>query len=208
MRALRHNGLTLTFLALMVLCLIGQAIAGLHVERAELVSHHAREVPGLLDYVTSSSYGGHVLENWESEFMQFFMFILATIWLVQRGSAETKAPGDEGSQETWLTQSRQRFLRANGLLLVMFLCFVLTWFGQSMTGWREFNQEQLLHGDPQLTWGAYVQAADFWEKTFQNWQSEFLAVAAMSIFTVYLRQAGSSESKRLDTPHEANEPTY
>ena len=139
--------------------------------------------------------------------MQFFTFILATIWLVQRGSAESKSPEDAGLEED-VTSSPRRFFRANGLLLVMLACFLLTWFGQSMAGWREFNQEQSLHGDPLLTWGAYIQAADFWEKTFQNWQSEFLAVASMSVFTVYLRQAGSSESKRLETPDEENEPTY
>ena len=207
MRAVRDNALTLFFLLLTFLTLLGQALAGLKLERAELVGHEGRPVPGMWDYVTSSEFGVNVLENWQSEFMQFFLFIMATVWLAQRGSAEAKEPGQEGF-ETPGPSGVRGHVKANGLFLVMLLCFLATWLGQSMTGMREFNQGQRLHGDPQLTWGAYVQHADFWERTLQNWQSEFLAVAAMAIFTVYLRQHGSPESKRLDTPDEANDPTY
>lgn len=207
MKPIRDNALTIFFLALTLLTLVAQAFAGLSVERAELVGHEGKPVPGMLDYVTSSEFGAHVLENWQSEFMQFFLFIMVTVWLAQRGSAEAKEPGKEGL-ETPGPGGLRGHLRSNGLALVMLACFVATWFGQSLTGLREFNEEQSLHGDPQLTWSAYVTAADFWEKTLQNWQSEFLAVAAMAIFTVYLRQHGSPESKHIDTPASENEPTY
>lgn len=202
MSRVRDNALTIVFLLLMLVSLVGQAFAGLAVERQELAAHGEPAV-SMWNFLRSSGYGVAVLENWQSEFMQFSAFIFATIWLVQRGSAEAKAPGDEGRPA-----SSASWFRRHGLLVVMLSCFVLTWGGQSVTGWREFNQEQGMHREAAVSWGAYLREADFWERTMQNWQSEFLAVAAMSVFTVYLREQGSPESKRVETPDHANQPTY
>jgi hypothetical protein len=58
-----------------------------------------------------------------------------------------------------------------------------------------------MHQQPPPTWGEYVVSADFWDRTLQNWQSEFLAVGTMVAFSIYLRQRGSAESKPVGTPH-------
>ncbi len=204
-RAVRDNGLTLFFLALMLASLVGQAFVGLAIERQELESHGASVLPSLWDFITSPQFGVAVLENWQSEFMQFATFIFATVWLVQRGSAESKSPEDAGLPGDG---PRVGFWRRHGLMLAMLGCFLLTWVGQSVTGWRVYNEEQALHGDVLLSWGRYLVNPEFWERTLQNWQSEFLAVAAMSVFTVYLREVGSPESKRVETADAENEPTY
>jgi hypothetical protein len=201
-RALRDNGLTLAFLGLMLVTVSLQAFSGWRLELDELRAHHAQAVP-FWSYVASSSFGVDVLENWQSEFLQFAAFIAATVWLVQRGSSEAKAPEDAGREP-----STAPWLRRHSLLLVMLLCFAATWLGQAVTGWRAYNEEQGLHGDAALSWGGYLTEPEFWARTLQNWQSEFLAVAAMSIFTVHLREHGSPESKRVSTPDEENEPTY
>jgi hypothetical protein len=90
----------------------------------------------------------------------------------------------------------------NSLLIVMVSIFLLTWLAQSLNAWRVYADEQRSHGKDELSWGEYVVNADFWEATLQNWQSEFLAVGTMVIFTVYLRQRGSPESKPVGAPHE------
>jgi hypothetical protein len=54
-----------------------------------------------------------------------------------------------------------------------------------------------------LTWSEYLAAPDFWNRTFQNWQSEFLAVASMVVFSIFLRERGSPESKPVGASHEA-----
>ena len=59
------------------------------------------------------------------------------------------------------------------------------------------------HGDGAISWAEYLTRADFWERTLQNWQSEFLAVGSMAIFAVYLRQRGSPESKPVGASHAA-----
>jgi hypothetical protein len=202
-RGLRDNGLTLAFLIAMLICIVFQAVAGWRMELSELSEHHQPAVR-LVDYVWSSSFGVDLLENWQSEFLQFSLFIVATIWLVQRGSSESKSPDDIGLTATHHTS----WVRRHALLLVMTLCFVLTWIGQSVSGWRAFNEEQAWHKEAPVTWTGYVSQPEFWSRSLQNWQSELLAVAAMAVFTVYLREHGSPESKRLDTPHGENEPTY
>ena len=171
-----------------------------------------------LDYVLSPHFGGAVLENWQSEFLQFTLFILATVWLVQKGSNESKKLEDVGIESKqkqrleefaseaaprWAkSRGVKRLLYENSLLLAMTLIFFATWFGQSLNNWRHFNGEQLEHDGAGVSWGRYLADPDFWERTLQNWQSEFLAVGTMAIFTVYLRQRGSPESKPVGAPHD------
>jgi len=81
--------------------------------------------------------------------------------------------------------------------------FFASWLGQSFTGWRDYNSEQLTHGEPTVGWLGYLQTSTVWESTLQNWQSEFLAVGSMAVFAIYLRQRGSPESKPVGAPHDA-----
>ena len=53
-----------------------------------------------------------------------------------------------------------------------------------------------------MSWGSYLVRADFWERTLENWQSEFLAVGSLAVFSVYLRQRGSPESKPVGARHD------
>jgi hypothetical protein len=215
-RLIRDNSLSLFFLLLFLLALIGQSIAGYIDNNEQLVLHGQPMIP-YGEFVTTSAFLVDVAENWQSEFLQFSLFIFATIWLIQRGSPESKKPGDEGvgsdsdqlvganarpDSPRWakVTDWRQK-IYSNSLLLVMTTIFLLSWFAQSLAGTVVANDEQAQHGAPPLTWLQYVASAEFWNRTLQNWQSEFLAVGAMVVFAIYLRQRGSSESKPVGTPH-------
>jgi hypothetical protein len=216
-RFLFENGLSLFFGAIFLVTLAGQSFAGQHAYNAEQLEHGARPV-SWLDYVLSPDFGGAVLENWQSEFLQFSLFILATVWLVQKGSNESKSLEDAGPESKqkqklegfapedaprWAKVSDwRRVVYENSLLIVMTLIFFACWFGQSLNNWRRFNAEQLAHAEAPVSWGRYLLNPDFWERTLQNWQSEFLAVGTMAVFTIYLRQRGSPESKPVGAPHE------
>ncbi len=79
--------------------------------------------------------------------------------------------------------------------------FLLTWLASSFAGWAAFNNEQLGSKLDPVSWPAYLGEADFWNRSFQNWQSEMLAVGSMAVFSVYLRHRGSPESKPVGEPH-------
>jgi uncharacterized protein DUF6766 len=217
MRFLRDNGLSLFFGVLLTASVIGQSFAGLHQFNAEALEHQS-ETYTWFRYVTSSEFGGDILENWQSEFLQFFLYIFATVWLLQRGSAESKSLDDAGGMSdqsqfvrgfarpnspAWARAGgwRQR-LYENSLGLAMLFCFVGSWLGQSVTNWRAFNHDQLDHDASPIGWGEYWVNADFWNRSLQNWQSEFLAIGTMAVFSIYLRQRGSSESKPVGAPHD------
>jgi hypothetical protein len=215
-RRVRDNGLSLLFGALFVLALAGQSLAG-WLESNERLQQHGLPPDSFGAFVTSSEFVVDVAENWQSEFLQFFLFITATIWFVQRGSPESKKPGDEGpgsdrdqlvgehardDSPAW-AQARgiRQTIFSNSLLTVMGTVFVLSWLAQSLAGTVVLNAENAEHGLAPLTWFDYLATPDFWNRTLQNWQSEFLAVGAMIALSIFLRQRGSAESKPVGLPH-------
>jgi hypothetical protein len=216
-RFLRANSLSLFFLAIFLGTIVAQSIVGLH-EYNERQSAHDQNEIGWWRYVRSSPFGVAVLENWQSEWLQFFLFILATVWLLQQGSPESKQLDQAGLESDemqkvgshaergsprWARPGGWRTrLYENSLLIAFGTIFVASWFAQSVTGWTEYNDEQEAHREPTVSWATYVTRPDFWERTLQNWQSEFLAVGTMAVFAVYLRQRGSPESKPVGAPHD------
>jgi hypothetical protein len=217
-RFTRDHSLSLFFLMIFLAALAGQAIAG-HVLHNEEAAAHGGESMSLGRYILSSDFGNAVMENWQSEYLQFMLFMLATVWLIQRGSPESKEPGKEGTESDreqkvggyadeespeWAKpRGIKTFIYSNSLLIVMTVIFVGSWFAQSVTGWTQFNAEQTDHAEQTVSWLTYIGSATFWEGTLQNWQSEFLAVGSFAAITIYLRQRGSPESKPVGAPHES-----
>jgi hypothetical protein len=214
---LRANALSLGFGALFLVTLVGQALSGVADFNARQVTDGLPQV-SLGDYVTSSSFAVDVMENWQSEYLQFFLYVFATVWLVQRGSAESKEPGEEGTESdreqrvgphapgdapAWARPGGWRTaLFSRSLGLVMGGLFLLTWAASAVAGWAAFNGDQLGQRQDPVSFPGYLGQADFWNRSFQNWQSEMLAVGSMAVFSVYLRQRGSPESKLVGAAHE------
>ena len=215
-RFLRENSLGLVFGLLFVIVLIGQAIAG-HADFNQRQLTEGLDPVSFWRYVSSASFGVDVAENWQSEYLQFFLYIYLTVWLVQKGSPESKEldkPGRESDQEQKVVRyaeedspkwARARGLRlslfSNSLGLVMGVLFLLSWLAQSIAGTAAFKEEQLGNLEDPVSWPQYLIEPDFWNRTLQNWQSELLAVASMAILSMYLRQRGSSQSKPVGSPH-------
>lgn len=76
-------------------------------------------------------------------------------------------------------------------------------YAVAVAGWAAYDEQRLQDLRDPISWAAYVGSADFWERTLQNWQSEFLAVGAMAVLSIYLRQRGSSQSKPVGAAHTA-----
>ena len=159
---LRENGLSLFFATIFLVTLLAQSFAAnsFNAEQAE----HGGSLVSWWEYVTSVAFWGAVMENWQSEFLQFTVFIGATIWLVQKGSNESKRLEDAGretneKQRVGRHASNQspgwakgggwrRWLYENSLLTTMSAIFFATWFAQSLNYWRVFNDEQREHSKP------------------------------------------------------------
>jgi len=215
-RFLRDNALGLVFGLLFLLALVGQAFAGLADFNQEQLATGLEPI-SLGRYVTSASFATDVAENWQSEYLQFFLYLLLTVWLLQRGSPESKPldkPGLESDEEQrvgrYARSDSPKWARTGGvrtkiystsLGLTMGAIFFGSWAAQSIAGVAAFNEEQLSKLQDPVSWGQYLLEADFWNRTLQNWQSEMLAVASMAILAIYLRQRGSPQSKPVGAAH-------
>jgi hypothetical protein len=216
-RFLRENSLSLFFLGLFLISLVGQSVAGFY-EFNQHQEQHSEQTVSFLRYLWSSDFGADVLENWQSEWLQFWTFALATVWLIQKGSNESKPAEDVGRQTDeeqrvgphastnaprWAKVKDWRLtLYSNSFFIVMGLIFLASWLAQSFTSWTAFNDDQQTHHEETVSWLSYLGSANFWNRSLQNWQSEFLAVGTMVVFTIYLRQRGSPESKPVGAPHD------
>jgi hypothetical protein len=219
----RNTSLSWVFGLLFLATLAGQAISG-NAEYNNDEEAHAKllhEQPEFLTlgrYVVSSHFWQAVMENWQSEYLQFTLFALLTVWLLQRGSTESKEldkAGRESDEDQKVGEHAQpdspkwakvegirRTIFENSLVLAMGTLFILSWFGHSVAGWSNYNADEITHKDEPLTWFQYIGSADFWQTSLQNWQSEFLAVGSMAVLSIYLRQRGSPESKPVGAAHE------
>lgn len=218
MRRLRDHGLALVFGGLLLVALVGQAVSGLAGVNGDARDHGLATI-GMGEYLASSSFAVDLAENWQSEYLQFLLFIILTVWFVQKGSPESK-PLDKIGRESDKDQKVGEFaepdspawakvdgwrrgLYSHSLGLVMGLIFVGSWTAQLIAGHAAYNAELIRDLKAPLSLGGYLAAPDFWSRTFQNWQSEFLAVASMAVLAIYLRERGSPESKPVGEPHES-----
>ncbi|NII52007.1 DUF6766 family protein [Frigoribacterium endophyticum] len=214
---IRDSGLGLFFGALFVVALVAQSFAGWATFNDDQTSARLQPI-SWLEYVTSSSFAADVAENWQSEYLQFVLYIGATVWLVQRGSTESGELDQVGPQSDerqhvrghalpgsprWAAASGWRlWLASHSLGLVMGAIFVASWAAQAVTGHVAHDEQQLLDLEAPTGLAGYVASADFWNRTLQNWQSEFLAVGSMVVLSIYLRERGSAESKPVGAAHD------
>jgi hypothetical protein len=221
-KSLRSHTLSIFFGVLFLGALTGQAFAG----HAEYNAQQVAEGLATLafgDYVTSSDFAVDVTENWQSEYLQFLLYVFVTVWLVQKGSPESKEEdkvGTESDKEqkvgTYADENSPRWaaygdwrtsLFSRSLGITMGLIFLGSWLAQSLAGRAAYNNRQLAQLQDPLSWAGYLGSADFWSRSLQNWQSEFLAVGSMAVLSIYLRQRGSPESKPVGAPHSATGET-
>jgi hypothetical protein len=213
---IRNNSLSVFFLIIFLAALIGQAFAGWAQFNDQQMASGMAEI-GLGRYLTSADFAVDVTENWQSEYLQFLLYIVATVFLFQKGSPESPSHtglGDDKEQKlgrhtvdgspVWAKVGGVRTsIFSWSLTMVMATIFIVSWLAQSIAGWAAFNETRLEDRLDPISWGSYVLNPDFWARTLQNWQSEFLAVGSMAVLSIYLRQRGSAESKPVGEPHES-----
>ncbi|MCA1578302.1 MAG: hypothetical protein LC794_13170 [Acidobacteria bacterium] len=215
-KILRNNGLSIVLTLLFLLFFAGQAVAGMY-EYNDEQQEHGQPTVDFAGYLNTSHFAEATMENWESEFLQMFFFVVLTACLYQKGSAESKDPDKEEEavdRDPLKSQKKKEApwpVRKGGLTLTVYeyslslaflLLFLMSFFLHAVSGARVYNESQREHGRyEQVTTIGYMGTPRFWFESFQNWQSEFLAVGAMVVLSIFLRQRGSPESKPVDSPH-------
>lgn len=219
-RFLKDNGLVIVLLGLFFAFLVGMSISG-HLHYNQEQETHGQASITYFDYIQSGEFGEATFENWESEFLQMWALVILTIFLYQKGSADSKKlrgkePFETKSRysiiraQSWKKRGKAmgRALYANSLGLALLLIFFVSFFLHAWGGTAAHNDEAILHGEPAISLWQYMSTAQFWFESFQNWQSEFLAVGVLLVLSIFLRQRGSPESKPVGSPNnETGEPT-
>ena len=211
-RLWRENGLTIVTLALFVLFLAGHSWAGLN-EHNEEQAEHEQPAVSYAEYLASGHFIATFAENAESEFLQMGLFVWLTTFLRQKGSPESKKLGreevdkdprrDRERGSPWPVQ-RGGFpllVYENSLTLIFVVLFVFFFLLHAWSGAAHYSEEQLAHGGEAVSLLQYLGTSRMWLESFQNWQSEMLAVASLVVFSIFLRQRGSPESKPVAAPH-------
>lgn len=211
----RENALSIVLATVFVVLIAGQAVVGNVADNEDRVAHR-RPPRRLAQYVTSAEFASATFENWESEFLQMGAYVLLTVWLRQRGSAESRpmleAEEDdiEKTERKYWTGATPRLARAKGparwlyrnsLSLALFALFAVSFVGHLFGSWRAHVAEEILHGQPPASLLHHLADARFWFESLQNWQSEFLAVLTLVVLSIWLRQDRSPQSKPVDAPH-------
>jgi hypothetical protein len=212
---IRDRALTIVLMAFFVVLLIGQFATGFH-EYNATQRLHGDAIVSVAGYFATGHPWEALFENWESEFLQMAVFVLLTTCLVQKGSPESRRPGvkelvdadprdfADDPDAPWPVRRGGWVLRVyeNSLGLAFLLLFAVSWVGHGLGGFAEYAEEAVSHGQSAPELLDYLTSARFWFESLQNWQSEFLAIAAMVWLAVYLRQRHSPESKPVHAPHD------
>lgn len=214
-KILRENGLSIVLTVLFLLFLVGQAVSGMY-EYNDEQQQHGQPSVDFVSYLGTPHFMEATMENWESEFLQMFGFVLLTAFLFQKGSAESKDPDETEAVDRDPRKSRNKKdapwpVRKGGFVLKLYeyslslaflLLFLMSFTLHAVSGAREYTESQREHGQyEEVTTLEYMRTPRFWFESFQNWQSEFLAVGAMVVLSIFLRQRGSPESKPVEAPH-------
>jgi hypothetical protein len=117
---------------------------------------------------------------------------------------DTALPAGLQQKRAAASSPLHRVLHQNSLTIALLITFAVLWAMQTFTGWKVFNQEQRDHGQAAIRFGEYFATGHFVEATAENWESEFLQMAAFVWLAVHLRQKGSPESKPLEGDEEVD----
>ena len=209
------NALGLVCIAIFLVLLGAQILTGWRDHDNDARTHHQHGI-GLAQYLTTGHFYEATFENWESEFLQAAAYVVLTVWLVQRGSAESKDPDGDAVDDDprrhrddpdapWPVRRGGVWLRLyeNSLLVAFVVLFLGAVVGHALGGTAEYNAEAHQHHEPPISTLEFVRTSSFWFQSFQNWQSEFLAVGAIVGLSVVLRQRGSAQSKPVAAPNSA-----
>jgi len=205
---LYRNSLGIVLIVLMIISLAGQIFTGWNTENKEL-AEEGQALLNLSSYLHSGHFIQATFENWESEFLQMMLYVLLTVSLRQKGSSESKSLEEKEevdrepqphSKAPWPVKKGGWYLKLykHSLSIAFGILFLISFSLHFFGSYKDYQSEQLIKNKISVSASDYFFESRFWFESFQNWQSEFLAVASIVILSIWLREKGSPESKPVD----------
>ena len=209
----KDNGLSIVFMLLFIISLIGQFFTGYAHHNQERMEDGQTGI-SVYEYLYSGHFIQATFENWESEFLQRALFIVLTISLYQKGSSESKKIDEEEEVDREPSSSTPGApwpVRKGGFILKLYkhsltigfvILFILSFLLHFYGSLKDENEQLALKQMPEVTASEYIGESRFWFESFQNWQSEFLSVFSIVVLSIFLRQKGSPQSKPVDAAND------
>lgn len=189
-RFLHDNGLSLALFGLFIVCLAGQAATGLRAYNAAQGAAHLSRID-LAAYLCTGNFLDGVFSNWQAAVLQLAVLITFGAVLRQKGATHSRQPDDDGDPGT----NGRSWAYAHSLSLAFVVLFVLTFAAHLVFGWWKYNEDDALQHLPAIGLVQYAGSPAFWFSAFQCWEAEFFAIGIYVLFSIFLRQEASPESK-------------
>ncbi|WP_419825740.1 DUF6766 family protein [Sphingomonas sp.] len=196
-RFLNDNGLSLALMALFVLTLAGQAATGWWAYDAARVAARLAGV-GFAAYLGTGNFLDGLFSNWQAAVLQLAVLISLGAVLRQKGATHSRQPGDDDDPG----RGDHGWVYAHSLALAFAALFAVTFAGHLVCGAMKYNEDQALQHLPPVDLGTYAASPAFWFSAFQCWEAEFAVIGIYVVFSIFLRQEASPESKPVDASDE------
>ena len=200
---IRDNSLSIVLFALFGICIVAQSFAGWRLQNETLAAHGLAPIDFWRNMASATFLQG-LASNWQAAFLQLASLILFSGLLYQRGAAHSRDPlRPIVESERRDAAARFSWFYRNSLFLAFLLLFVLSFVLHVASGRAAFNEERTLTRRPPISISTYLISAKFWSTTLQAWQAEYVAIALFVVFSIFLRQQYSAESKPIEASDEA-----
>jgi hypothetical protein len=200
---IRGNSLSIVLFLLFVLCIVAQCFAGWQLRNETLAAHGQPSITFWRNLGTGTFLQG-LASNWQAAFLQLASLIIFSSLFYQRGAAHSRDPLKSVSeQERRSIAFRFSWFYRNSLFLAFFLLFLLSFALHIASGCAAYNEDRALTDLPSISISAFLLSAKFWSSTLQTWQAEYVAIALFVVFSIFLRQQYSAESKPVEASNEA-----
>jgi len=207
-QATRDSSLTIVLFALFVICICAQSFAGWRVQN-ETLAAHGQASAGYWHYLSTGTFLEGLASNWQAAVLQLASLIVFSSFLYQRGAPHSRDPRKAKRESRRRTGAHATWVYRNSLFLAFLLLFLLAFVLHIGVGASAYNEDRSLAGQPPISIAGFLLSAKFWSTTLQTWQAEYLVIAIYLVFSIFLRQQGSAESKpvgaRNTTTGRANE---
>lgn len=207
MRALRkflyEDSLSVLFAGLFVVFLAGQVLVG-YMDDNQTLTAHGKSAIGFGAWLGSGTFLNAMFVDWQAALLQLAVLVLAGGILHQIGASHSRDPKKDeqhgaapNNAEEAADERRLPWLRRHSLSVSLVVCFVAAFVLHVFAGISAFNEERALSNEPAIGLGLYLVSARFWFENFQTWEAEFIAILLFLVFSIFLREQRSAESKLL-----------